>query len=180
MESLLDIYKQLNEKGYILEPFNKNDDIPLYEIYCEVVDSGSQFPYECNSIEEFHRQFFGPQSRVFVCRSSDNVVVGGFYIKTNYSGRSNHIANAAFMMRRTHQGQGIGKLLVMASLYLAKDLGFRDMQFNMVLSQNILAVKLYQKLGFTIVGVIPGAVRNPNSSFQDGYVMHRSLYDLKG
>jgi RimJ/RimL family protein N-acetyltransferase len=140
------------------------------------VDTGAQFPYESNNKEEFHRQFFGPGSMVYVCEnSSTKEVVGGFYLRANFSGRSNHIANAAYMMKDSHRGQGIGTLLIKASLQIAKDRGFLAMQFNMVLSQNISAIRLYQKLGFTIVGTIPRAVRNPDGSYQDGYVLYREL-----
>ena len=129
-------------------------------------------------MDEFHRHFFTPQGRVYVCHSLAGEVVGGYYLKPNYSGRSNHIANAAYMMHSSCRGKGVGSLLVKASLHLAKDLGLQAMQFNMVLSQNKLAVKLYERLGFKIVGTIPGAVRNPDGSYQDGYVMHRKLDDL--
>lgn len=178
IESWAEISNRLKQKGYTLDPFAGKDEENLYEIFREVVDSGSQFPYECNSFEEFHRQFFTPQGQVYVCHSLDGEVVGGFYLKANFSGRSNHIANAAYMMRSTYRGKGVGSLLVKASLHLAKDLGLQAMQFNMVLSQNALAVKLYEKLGFNIVGIIPQAVRNPDGSYQDGYVMHRKLDDL--
>jgi ribosomal protein S18 acetylase RimI-like enzyme len=79
------------------------------------------------------------------------------------------------MIRKSHRGRGLGAFLVKASLEIAKDLGFRAMQFNMVLSQNFVAIKLYQKLGFNIVGTIPSAVRNPDGSYQPGYVLHREL-----
>lgn len=175
MESLLELYKQLNNLGCILEPFKQADEYDLYEIFREVVDSGSQFPYECSSMQEFHRQFFSSQSHVYVCRSSTNEVIGSFYIRPNFSGRSSHIANAAYMIKEASRGKGIGTLLVKLSLHIAKDLGFHAMQFNMVLSQNMVAVKLYQKLGFTIIGTIPTAVRNPDESYQDGYIMYRQL-----
>lgn len=178
IEKLSKIYSRLDQLGYVLDLFNKKDEKGLYEIFQEVVDSGSQFPYECNSIEEFHRQFFTPQGRVYVCRSLEGEIIGGFYLKANYSGRSSHIANAAYMIRNTYRGKGVGSLLIKASLHFAKDLGFHAMQFNMVLSQNKLAIKLYERLGFNIVGTIPQAVRNPDGSFQDGYVMHRNLDDL--
>jgi GNAT superfamily N-acetyltransferase len=179
MESLLEIYKQLQDLGYTLKPFILNDEKGLYEIFCNVVDSGSQFPYECNSIQEFHRQFLGPESRVYVCHSSNEVVVAGFYIRSNFSGRSNHIANAAYMVRDIYRSQGIGTLLIKASLHIAKDLGFHAMQFNMVLSENIHAIKLYQKLGFSIIGTIPKAIRKPEGSYQEGYIMYRTLDDFK-
>ena len=177
-ENLPEIFHCLNQKGYTLDLFNQKDEEALYEIFQDVVDSGSQFPYESSSIEEFHRQFFTAQGQVYVCHSLDGKVIGGFYLRANFSGRSSHIANAAYMIRNTYRGKGLGSLLIKASLHLAKDLGFQAMQFNMVLSQNTLAVKLYERLGFSVVGIIPQAVRTPSGNYQDGYVMHRKLNNL--
>lgn len=178
VESLFELNEKLNQLGFTLKPFSQEDENSLYGIFKEVVDSGSQFPYECNSIQEFHRQFLNPMSNVYVCHSLTGEVIGGFYIRSNFPGRSNHIANAAYMISSTYRGQGIGTLLVKASLRIAKELGFQAMQFNMVLSQNIIATKLYQKLQFNIIGTIPHAVWNPDGSYQDGYIMHRKLNDL--
>lgn len=176
VEPLSDLHEKLGRLGMILRPFHREDEIELHTIFREVVDTGAQFPYESSSKEEFHRQFFGSESMVYVCQnSSTKEVVGGFYLKPNYSGRSNHIANAAYMMKGSCRGQGIGTLLIKASLQIAKERGFRAMQFNMVLSQNIAAIRLYRKLGFNIVGTLPRAIRNPDGSYQDGYVLHRAL-----
>lgn len=161
--------------GVALQLFAQADEEQLYAIFQEVVDSGSQFPYESSSIQEFYRQFFGPKSQVYVAHSSEGEVIGGFYIKPNFSGRSDHIANAAYMIGSSYRGQGIGTFLVKASLEIAKNLGFQAMQFNMVLSQNLIALKLYQKLGFNILGTIPRAIRNPDGSYQQGFVLHREL-----
>lgn len=176
---LLAIYKELEKSGYNLEPLRQEDENSLYEIFREVVDSGSQFPYEHSSNQEFQRQFIDAQSHVYVCHSSSGEVVGGFYIRSNFSGRSNHIANAAYMVRGSHRGQGIGTLLVKASLHIAKDLGFKSMQFNMVFSENTVATKLYKKLGFKVIGTIPQGIRNPDGSYQDGYIMSINLDDYK-
>lgn len=175
LKNLLEIHKQLAQQGFTLTPCSREDENCLYEIFRDVVDSGTQFPYECNSVQEFYRQFFAPTSHVYVCHSSTKEVIGGFYVRPNFSGRSNHIANAAYMLKSPYRGRGIGTLLINASLEIARDFGFQSMQFNMVLSQNIAAVKLYQKLGFNIIGTIPRAIRNSDGSYQEGYILHRKL-----
>ncbi len=174
-DNLIEIHNRLDQLGFKLRLFSQEDESSLYGIFKEVVDSGSEFPYECNSIQEFYRQFLSPKSHVYVCRSSANEVVGGFYIRSNFSGRSSHIANAAYMIKSGYRGQGIGTLLINASLKIAKNLGYDAMQFNMVLSQNTGATRLYQKLGFNIIGAIPLAIRNPDGSYQEGYILHRKL-----
>lgn len=178
IESLAEIHSHLHQLGYDLKPFDQNDEKALYKIFKEVVDTGSEFPYECNSIEEFRRQFFGHHGQVYVCHSLDGEVIGGFYIRANYSGKSSHIANSAYMVQSNYRGKGIGSFLVKASLQIAKDLEFQAMQFNMVFSKNVKAINLYEKLGFSIVGTIPEAIRNLDGSYQDGYVMFRKLNDL--
>lgn len=175
IESLSEIYDRLNQMGCSLQIFEQKDEEELYEIFREVVETGSQFPYECSSKEEFKLHFFTPQGQVYVCHNSDGKVIGGFYLRANYSGRSNHIANAAYMINSAHRGKGVGVLLIKASLHLSKNLGFQAIQFNMVLSQNTRPIKIYQKLGFKIAGIINDAVRNSDGNYQDGYVMHRKL-----
>ncbi len=178
IENLEEIHHQLHQLGCKLEAYQPDDEEELFAIFKEVVDSGCQFPYEDSSKKEFYAQFFSPSSQVYVCRSPQGRVIGGFYLKSNYSGRSKHIANTAYMIKSTHRKRGIGTLLIKASLHLAKNLGFLAMQFNMVLSKNTEAIKLYEKLGFKIVGTIPNAIRNADESFQDGCTMYLGLDNL--
>ncbi len=174
-KSLSDIHTKLFQKGFSLSLFKQEDENALYDIFRSVVDSGMAFPYESNSIQEFFRQFFAPQSKVYVCHSLDGEVVGGFFIRPNFSGRCDHIANAAYMIKDSYRDRGIGTLLVKASLEIAKSFGFQAMQFNMVLSLNVRAIRLYEKLGFKRIGTIPQAVRNRDGSYQDGQIL---FYDL--
>lgn len=170
MESLLEVYQQLKVQGYTLDAYRSKDENQLYEIFRQVVDAGGQFPYETNSLQEFHRQFLGPESHVYVCHcSTTQEVIGGFYIRPNYTDSLGRVANAAYMLRDIYRGRGIGTLLIKASLYLTKSLGFHALQYNKVFSQNTVAIQLYQKLGFNIVKTFPN---------EEAHILLRKLDDI--
>jgi ribosomal protein S18 acetylase RimI-like enzyme len=73
------------------------------------------------------------------------------------------------------RGQGIGRAMGEHCLSEARRLGFLAIQFNFVVSTNESAVRLWQQLGFNIVGTLPGAFRHPEKGYIDVYVMHRPL-----
>jgi GNAT superfamily N-acetyltransferase len=52
---------------------------------------------------------------------------------------------------------------------------FRAIQFNAVVETNTGAVRLWQSLGFGIVGTIPGAFRRPSGEYVGLHVMHLPL-----
>jgi ribosomal protein S18 acetylase RimI-like enzyme len=70
---------------------------------------------------------------------------------------------------------GVGRAMGEHALDEARRLGYRAMQFNFVISTNESAVRLWQQLGFRIVGTLPGAFRHAREGFVDAYVMYRSL-----
>jgi ribosomal protein S18 acetylase RimI-like enzyme len=108
-------------------------------------------------------------------RSSSVRIVGTYILKANQGGGGAHVANAAFMVTAEAQGRGVGRAMAEHCLAQARQLGFRAMQFNFVVSTNECAVRLWQKLGFKIVGTLPGAFRHPMKGEVDVYVMYRAL-----
>ena len=52
-------------------------------------------------------------------------------------------------------------------LKMAKEKGFRVMQFNAVVASNTHALHLYERIGFTKLGVIPGGFRMPDGHYED-------------
>ena len=54
-------------------------------------------------------------------------------------------------------------------------MGFRAMQFNLVVSTNEKAVRLWEKHGFEIVGHLPGAFNHTHLGEVDAYVMYKRL-----
>ena len=56
-----------------------------------------------------------------------------------------------------------------------KELGYKAMQFNLVLVSNKQAVSLWTKLGFDTGGKIPNAFDHPKIGYVDALVMHKWL-----
>jgi ribosomal protein S18 acetylase RimI-like enzyme len=49
------------------------------------------------------------------------------------------------------------------------------MQFNFVVSTNARAVRLWESLGFAVVGRLPEAFLHPAEGYVDALVMYRAL-----
>ena len=69
----------------------------------------------------------------------------------------------------------MGKVLVSDSLAKAKQCGYRGLQYNAVVKSNYGAIALYLKLGFNIIGTIPGGYRKADGTFEDLLIFHKCL-----
>lgn len=107
----------------------------------------------------------------------DNKILGSYYIKPNAMGPSKHICNCGYMVSEAARGQGVARKLCVHSQTEALKLGFKAMQFNSVVSSNTVAISLWQKLGFSIIGTIPKAYKHPELSYIDCLIMHKQLSD---
>jgi len=61
------------------------------------------------------------------------------------------------------------------SIEEARRLGYKAMQFNFVIKSNERAVKLWQSLGFDIIGEIPDAFNHKKNGLTNAYIMYRRL-----
>lgn len=102
-------------------------------------------------------------------------ILGTYYIKTNHQGGGAHVCNCGYVTAAAARGKGIAGAMCDHSQSVARDLGYRAMQFNMVLASNAGAVRLWQKLGFDIVGTLPMAFDHPTLGLIDGHVMWKAL-----
>ena len=102
-------------------------------------------------------------------------IEGMYKLIPNQRDLGSHVANASFMVSPDARGNGIGAALGRHCLEEARRAGFKAMQFNFVVSTNTGAVELWKKLGFKIVGTLPGAFRHLTLGYVDAYVMYRVL-----
>jgi ribosomal protein S18 acetylase RimI-like enzyme len=115
-----------------------------------------------------------PDHEVFVAETADGIV-GTYILRANHGGGGAHVANCGYMTAARSAGQGVGRAMCMHSLDRARARGFRAMQFNFVVSTNDGAVRLWQRVGFTIVGRLPSAFLHPHQGYVDAYVMYLAL-----
>lgn len=146
-----------------------DNDLPaMIKIWNEIVEDGIAFPQmECldnNSGSEF----FNMQTYCGVAENLDNHEILGLYIlHPNNVGRCSHISNASYAVSKNVRGMKIGEKLVKDSLIQGKKNGFKILQFNAVVSTNIAARKLYEKLGFVQLGTIPQGFLMKGGHYED-------------
>ena len=147
----------------------------VWEIFRAVVAAGDTYVFDPEiRREETFAYWFNPGTRTYVAESEGRVV-GTYILRPNQPGLGSHVSNAAFMVPPSARGLGIGRAMGEHCLDEACRLGYRAMQFNFVVSTNAAALRLWERLGFTIVGTLPGAFRHRTGGFVDAYVMFRTL-----
>ena len=147
----------------------REEDLPAMKaIWNEVVEEGLAFPQEdCLSLEEA-RAFFAAQSRSAVAeRVGDGAILGLYILHPNNVGRCGHICNASYAVSSQSRGLHIGEKLVRDCIAAAPAFGYRVLQFNAVVATNTRARRLYEKLGFTQLGTIPGGFRSKDEHYED-------------
>lgn len=161
--------------GITIREASGHDRDAVWEIFHAVVAGGDTYVFEPETTrDEAFEYWFHPGTRTYVAESGGRVV-GTYLLRPNRPGLGSHVSNAAFMVSPSARGIGVGRAMGEHCLEEARRLGYRAMQFNFVVSTNHAAVELWQRLGFAIVGTLPGAFRHRTRGFVDVYVMFRTL-----
>jgi RimJ/RimL family protein N-acetyltransferase len=154
---------------------------PLRSLYQIIVEEGTSYPHDRFPDEDaFMDYWFRGKSTVAAYvpdRAGAAGMVGAFYLKANWPGRARQVANAGFIVAPDWRNKGLGWLLGATMLAYARQLGYRSVIFNLVFSENMVARRLWEKLGFKALAVIPGAVRKNDGTYQDSIIMFRSLLE---
>jgi ribosomal protein S18 acetylase RimI-like enzyme len=131
----------------------------LYRAFAEIVAKGEGFPQDPRvalTEEEFNDYWLEHKSFVGVATHGGRFA-GSYHLKPNFVGRGAHIANAGYFVVPDLRGVGLGERLVRHSMEQAVALGFDALQFNAVFASNP-ARRLYERLGFQVIGSIPDAI----------------------
>lgn len=118
--------------------------------------------------------WFAAGHEVFVA-CMDERILGTYFLRPNQRGGGAHVANCGYITATDATGRGVARAMCEHSLQQARAQGFLAMQFNFVVSSNERAVRLWQSLGFAIVGRLTQAFRHPVLGLVDALVMYRML-----
>lgn len=147
----------------------------LWVIIKEVIAGGETYVFHPDSSrEKMLAYWLAPDKQVYVVEQ-EGKMVGTFTIKPNMPDRGSHVANGSYMVSPRHAGKGVGEFMGRYSLEEAKRLGYQAMQFNIVIKSNLPAVKLWQKIGFRIIGEVPNAFQHPKLGPTNAYIMYCEL-----
>lgn len=146
----------------------KEDVAEAVKIWNHVVEEGMAFPQLDELTQETGAGFFSGQSFTGVAYDEDSGEIVGLYIlHPNNVGRCGHICNASYAVKEGLRGHHIGEILVKHCMEKGKELGFRILQFNAVVRTNEPALRLYNRLGFTQLGLIPGGFLMKDGRYED-------------
>lgn len=148
----------------------------ILSIILPVIRDGTTYALDrAMSEAEALAYWLAPDKAVFVAEDDDGRVLGTYYLRANQAGGGAHVCNCGYMTGAEATGRGVASAMCRHSLDQARTRGFRAMQFNFVVSTNTRAVALWERLGFAIVGRLPGAFAHREKGFVDALVMYQSL-----
>ena len=168
----------MDASDIVYRPATPSDWPEIWLIFHEVVRSGDTYAYLPDTPESEAQTLWmqpGTDRRFTYVADRDGAIVATAYLKPNAIGLGDHICNAGWMVSPNQSGQGIGREFAWYVIEQAGSLGFVGMQFNAVVASNVRAVRLWESMGFEIVGTVPEAFRHATNGLAPVHIMYRRL-----
>ena len=147
----------------------------IWPIFHEVVAAGDTYAYDPDTSKTEACQLWMDFPETTFVAEDEGTVFGTYYIKKNASGPGGHVCNCGYMVSRASRGRGLATTMCEHSQKVAIGMGYKAMQFNLVVETNEGAARLWQRLGFEIVGTIPMAFEHPDHGYVGAHVMFKWL-----
>ena len=158
-----------------IRPATADDRPHIWAIIEPVIRAGETYTLDRDMTEEEALAYWtGPDKETFVAEE-DGSILGTYYMRPNQAGGGRHVCNCGYMTAVQATGRGVARQMCLHSLDHARERGYRAMQFNFVVSTNERAVRLWEQLGFGVVGRLPLAFNHPTRGYVDALVMFQAL-----
>ncbi len=169
------LFGGLGEDTVTIREATEIDFAAIWPIFHDIVRAGETYTYTPHiSQDDAKRLWMHVPRKTFVAEEAGEIL-GTYYIKTNYDGPGSHVCNCGYMVSSAAQGKGIATAMCRHSQQIARELGYKAMQFNSVVATNTRAVRLWNTLGYETVGRVPKAFHHPTEGYVDTLVMYKWL-----
>ena len=167
-----------------IREYREADKEQIWEIIKSVISTGDTYVFAPDTPREKMLAYWcGADKKTYIAVLSEppaagglsEKIVGTFFLKENQPGLGSHVGNAGYMVSPEAKGKRVGRTMAEYSLEEARKLGFSAMQFNFVVKSNEVAVKLWQSVGFEIIGEIPEAFNHAKNGLTNALIMYRKL-----
>jgi ribosomal protein S18 acetylase RimI-like enzyme len=159
-----------------IRSFKENDWPALWQIIEPVFRAGDTYAFPRDiSEQEAYKVWVTVPKATYVALDEHNTILGTYYVKPNQPGQGDHICNCGYIVAENARGQGIASRMCEHSQQEAVAQGFRAMQYNLVVSTNLGAIRVWKSHGFDVIGTIPQAFRHPQHGYVDAFIMYKQL-----
>jgi RimJ/RimL family protein N-acetyltransferase len=159
-----------------IRSFEDMDWAGTWRIIEPVFRAGESYPFSPDiSEEDAFKAWIEIPTATYVSVDKGNEIFGTYYIKPNQPALGAHVCNCGYIVSESARGKGIASEMCEHSQREAITLGFKSMQYNLVVSTNETAIHLWKKQGFEVIGTLPEAFRHPQLGFVDALVMYKKL-----
>jgi len=159
-----------------IRKYQESDWVQVWPIIKQVFRAGETYAYSPDITEQdSHNVWVEMPEQTYVATSEQNEIIGTYYIKPNQPGLGSHVCNCGYIVSEKARGKGSASGMCMHSQSVAVELGFKAMQYNLVVSTNEGAIRLWKKLGFQVIGLLPKAFNSKSSGYVDALVMYKQL-----
>jgi len=156
--------------------FEDKDWAAIWEILEPTFRAGETYAFSPDiSEDEGYQVWVKTPSATFIAEAENTEILGTYYIKPNQPDLGPHVCNCGYIVSKKARGRGIASEMCKHSQLEAISRGFRSMQYNLVVSTNEGAVRLWEKYGFDIIGTLPKAFRHQRLGLVDAFVMYKQL-----
>ena len=158
-----------------ISEITKSDFESFWPVFKAIITAQETYAFDpdINFESAYNLWCLSPQKAYVI--KENGLILGSYYIKPNASGPSSHISNCGYMVSPESRGKGIARKLCLHSQKIALDLGYSAMQFNSVVSSNEVAINLWKKLGYKIIGTIPKAYKHKKLGYVDSFIMYKQF-----
>jgi L-amino acid N-acyltransferase YncA len=130
--------------------------------------------------EESKKVWIEAPKGTYVWEDEDKKIIGTYYIKANQPALGAHVCNCGYIVDAKARGKGAASKMCKHAQEKAARQGFKAMQYNLVVSTNEGAIRLWKKHDFKVIGVLPKAFNHKDLGFVDALVMYKQLETFEG